>query len=146
MFLVNCSAVATAMVAAPLRAFGEWVGFNPAASTDPFSFDAFSSQVNTIFAVHAAPGRVVRLKLVEASMDRPRAQLGRRPPPDADNEKFSIVFSGPRNELLPQEIFTLEHPKLGRMDLLLVPIFTRNPQKMDYEVVFNRPRSISKAG
>ena len=99
-----------------------------------------------MFHVHSAPGRVVELKLVEAALDRPRPQHGRRPPPDAYNEKFSLIFSGPRAELLPQDVFTLEHPRLGRMDLFLVPIFTRNPQKMDYEVIFNRPHSNSKTG
>lgn len=74
---------------------------------------------------------------------RPEKPLkpGRRPPPDAANERFSLIFSGSKDELLEQNTYPCEHQALGRFDIFIVPIFRRNPAKMDYEAVVNRPRN-----
>jgi hypothetical protein len=45
--------------------------------------------------------------------------------------QFAIVFSGPTDPILPQRIYSLEHPKLGAFDLFLVPIAAGS-----YEAVF----------
>ena len=69
--------------------------------------------------------------------DRP-VKPGKRPPPDAGNEKFSLVFSGSRAELLPQDTYAFDHQTLGRFDVFIVPVNTRNPAKIDYQAVVNR--------
>jgi hypothetical protein len=91
------------------------------------------------FQVFATPARVVELELMEASLDPKRPQHGRRPPLDADYEKFSLIFCGRRSEMLEQKTLTFEHDQLGRFELLVLPIFTRHPDKIKYQAVFNRP-------
>jgi hypothetical protein len=48
---------------------------------------------------------------------------------------FSIVFLGPRDPVLPQRIYRLEHDELGTLDLFLVPI-GRDDAGVRYEAVF----------
>ena len=51
--------------------------------------------------------------------------------------QFSLLFRGPLDVLLPQRIYPLDHPEMGRLDLFLVPV----AQKKDgyrYEAFFNR--------
>jgi hypothetical protein len=63
---------------------------------------------------------------------------GRRPPPDAANEKFSLVFSGPRDRLLPAAIHRFEHAQLGSFDMYVGPVGPMNSENVRYESVFNR--------
>ena len=49
----------------------------------------------------------------------------------ASREQFSLVFSGGSDPPLPQAIYGLEHPKVGRLELFIVPIA---PSR--YEAVF----------
>jgi hypothetical protein len=53
----------------------------------------------------------------------------------AEREQFSLHFHGPRDPVLPQQIYHLENAELGAMDLFLVPI-ARDEQGMVYEAVF----------
>jgi len=60
--------------------------------------------------------------------DRYKEDNGKREP-------FSILFRGPLQVYLPQSIYTVEHPKMGRIDIFLVPV---GPDKkgMLFEAVF----------
>jgi len=106
------------------------------------SLSALAGQLNTPFRIQAAPGRTIHVTLAEVKT-RPERPLkpGRRPPPDAGYEKFSLFFSGARADLVRQNVYSVEHETLGRFDLFLVPVCTRNPAKIDYEVVVSRPRN-----
>ncbi len=140
-FIARSSTLAAALAVLPMGALARAFGLGPrAVSTSQVSFSEFAGQVNTTFRVYATPTRVVELKLVEASLDPQRPQSGRRPPLDADYEKFSLIFSGPRSELLEQRILPFEHDQLGRFDMVALPIFTRKPDQQNYQAVFNRPR------
>jgi hypothetical protein len=103
---------------------------------------ALASQLQTPFLIQAEAGRTIKVTLVEVKMrlEKP-LKPGRRPPPDAGNEKFSLFFAGSRGDLLPQNTYSVAHETLGRFDLFLVPICTRNPTKIDYQVVVSRPRN-----
>ena len=85
---------------------------------------------------------MITVTLTEVKM-RPEKPLqpGRRPPSDAGHEKFSLFFSGSRGDLLEQNLYSVAHETLGRFDLFLVPIYTRNPAKIDYQAVVSRPGS-----
>ena len=50
-------------------------------------------------------------------------------------EPFSLVFRGPKEPVLPQHIYRLTHPRLGSLDLFLVPIGP-DTVGMQYESVF----------
>lgn len=53
----------------------------------------------------------------------------------APREQFSLHFHGPREPVLPQQIYHLENAEMGAMDLFLVPI-ARDAEGMIYEAVF----------
>ena len=38
-----------------------------------------------------------------------------------DGGPFSLSFSGPRGDPLPQGIYSMDHPKLGKLDIFLTP-------------------------
>ena len=44
-----------------------------------------------------------------------------------------------RADRLPQENYLFEHPQIGRFELFIVPVISRDPTRHKYEVVFNRP-------
>jgi len=54
----------------------------------------------------------------------------------AGMERFSIYFDGPPDQRLPQQLYHLEHPDMGGLDLFLVPV-AGDEKKLRYEAVFN---------
>lgn len=52
-------------------------------------------------------------------------------------ENFSLIFEGPLEPRLNQQIYDLEHEQLGSLSLFMVPV-ARNANGMQYEVIFNR--------
>lgn len=58
----------------------------------------------------------------------------------ARKEPFSLIFFGPSHPVLPQAIYHVDHPALGRLEIFLVPIGpdpTRKRSGMRYEAAFN---------
>jgi hypothetical protein len=53
----------------------------------------------------------------------------------APREQFSLHFHGPREPVLPQQIYHLENAEMGALDLFLVPI-ARDAEGTIYEAVF----------
>lgn len=49
---------------------------------------------------------------------------------------FSLILRGPAKPLLPQATYAMRHPRLGPIELFLVPI-GRDAQCTRYEVTFN---------
>ena len=49
---------------------------------------------------------------------------------------FALVLRGPRAPLLRQAIYALTHPRLGRIDIFLVPI-AQDAECARYEATFN---------
>ena len=52
-------------------------------------------------------------------------------------EVFSLLFKGPPDQLLPQQMYSLVHEQLGALDIFLVPI-RQDAEGIYYEAVFNR--------
>ena len=140
-FLFVCSAIWMAALVVPKSILARAaLPLRRKKSLEDLSCETFAGHLNTPFRIHADAGRSIQVKLDEVKLrqDTP-LQPGQRPRGDAGNEKFSLFFSGRRGELLGQDTYTFEHEALGQFDLFIVPIFTRNPRKIDYEAVFNRP-------
>ena len=78
------------------------------------------------FQLSSAEGHKFQVQLVEVT-EMPGTPSNRKP--------FSVVFLGPGEPVLPQCIYTLEHEKIGPLDLFLVPL---GPFRdgMKYEAVF----------
>lgn len=75
-----------------------------------------------------AAGAALELELVSADALSESMRAGSRQP-------FSLVFRGPRAHALPQRIHRLENPRLGVLEIFLVPI-EPDPDGPRYEAVF----------
>ncbi|MBB6099986.1 hypothetical protein HNR42_003447 [Deinobacterium chartae] len=95
--------------------------------SDNLTLDHFTPLVGEYFRLHATPEQ--QLCLTEA-----RA-LGRARP-ESGSEAFALSLIGPAEPWAPQGIWRLEHPKLGVLELFMVP---NGPDSrgMRYEIVFN---------
>jgi hypothetical protein len=58
------------------------------------------------------------------------------PPHRFREEPFSVILVGPPSPLLPQATYALVHPRLGTLDVFLVPV-ARGASDARYEVIFN---------
>lgn len=89
----------------------------------------FSEQLHTNFQLWIPGAASLPLELVEVTEKDPSPKV----------EQFCLVFRGPLTPHLPQGIYTLEHEKLGKFDLFIVPLGP-DSAGMCYQVVFNRMR------
>jgi hypothetical protein len=89
----------------------------------------FRRHVGSSFRLRADD--VVDVELIEVD----EVAVGSGAPPQTARAPFSIVFLGPREPVLPQRIYRLEHDELGTLDLFLVPI-ARGDAGVRYEAVF----------
>jgi len=103
-------------------------------------YAVLAGQINTLFRVCLSPGRAVELKLLKAPLASPSPTMpGHRSPGDSRNEKFSLIFSGPKDVLLESAIHQFEHRQLGQFEMYIDQIGTQDPDRVRYEAVFNRP-------
>ena len=109
-------------------------------SLGQLSYKSLAGQVNTLFRVRLSPRQVVELKLLKARVAPPTPTLpGRRPPGDAGNEKFSLIFSGPKEMLLDSAIHRFEQRHLGTFEMYIGQIGMPDTDGVRYEAVFNQP-------
>ena len=90
----------------------------------------FSQHLNTSFRVKLDSAEPLELKLVEV-----KGYPG-TPSERSDMERFSVFFTGPADLRLPQHLYQLEHDRMGKFDIFLVPI-AGNEKGFQYEAVFN---------
>lgn len=92
--------------------------------TKLFVFKDFIPHLRTHFEVTGdAP---VALELTSAT-DLSNARL----------EQFSLIFSGSASPYLMQGLYELTHPRMGKIELFLVPL-GQDEVGMRYEAVFSR--------
>jgi hypothetical protein len=101
-------------------------------------YQAFARQLSTTFHVRFGEQSFLPLQLIRAEV-KERSPRENPKALDADFERFSLVFAGQRAPLLPQETYTFEHPQLGRFELFIVPVLSRDAARQKYEAIFNRP-------
>ena len=93
------------------------------------SREVFEPHLNTTFRLlHGGP-ELLELELVEIVGGEGRVE---------NSYSFSLIFRGGPHFSLQQHTFTLEHDRLGTLDIFLVPI-SRDPAGFRYEAVFNYP-------
>lgn len=90
--------------------------------------ESFEPQLKTAFRITRLEHEPVELVLVEATDKTPAGAPG---------EQFSLIFAGPADQPLAQQIYPLEHPVMGRLDLFLVPVGEGKTGRL-YEAFFNR--------
>ncbi len=104
------------------------------------SYEDLARQVNTSFRARTSSSSTVELTLLKAPLAvAVPARPGRKLRGDAGNERFSLVFSGPKTPLLESAIHRLEHEELGQVELYLGRVGTLAREDVRYEAVFNRP-------
>ncbi|HEY6186183.1 MAG TPA: hypothetical protein VIW80_00785 [Pyrinomonadaceae bacterium] len=92
----------------------------------------FAPYLNTAFMIQSKHMKAVEVKLVQVNSTGP---IPDRPAPG--KECFSLVFRGQQN--ISQDVYTFQHPALGKFDLLLVPVGKEKRGKgLLYEAVINR--------
>jgi Domain of unknown function (DUF6916) len=139
-FIFDCSAVMVAVGAAPLSAFSLPAISDQFQSLDQISYAILAGQVNTTFRICLSRQQVVKLKLLKAPVARQTFRIpGRRPPADAGNEKFSLIFSGPKDQPLEPAIYRFEQEHLGGFEMYIGQIGRSEGEHVRYEAVFNRP-------
>ena len=83
---------------------------------DKLTQEDFAKHLNQRFRLRSEAGEL-QLELIEAvAVDT----AGKRP--DGQRAPFSLLFRGPKDVLLPQMIYDLEHQDMGSLGLFLVPI------------------------
>jgi len=95
---------------------------------DKLTHATFAEELGSPFQLDWGAAAPLRLELVEAT-ELGRASVGMRRSP------FSLLFRGPRQPALPQRIYPLEHDRLGRLEIFLVPLGPEG-EAMRYEAVF----------
>lgn len=90
----------------------------------------FEPHVNSTFVVRHESGTEHQLKLVKVEENTK----------SPDVEQFSLVFTGTRDQLLPQGNYEFEHPKMGKLTLFVVPVAGTDLTVHRYQVVFARLR------
>jgi hypothetical protein len=90
----------------------------------------FRENLNTKFRVLVDAPRPIELELVEVKSyeSKPNEQPGM--------ERFALYFYGPEDIYMPQYNYPLEHDKIGRIAIFLVPV-GRDERGFRYEAVFN---------
>jgi hypothetical protein len=76
--------------------------------------------------------------LDEATVDLELAEVVALPPKESEEVRrapFSLLFLGPGEPLLAQQIYRLDNPQAGAMDIFLVPLGPKG-DGMQYEAVF----------
>jgi len=100
---------------------------------DEVTADVFVEHLGSPFRIHNDGGLPLVVHLIEATPLTPPAKNGSAP---SKREPCSIIFRGPLEPVLPQQIYRIEHESLGRLDLFLVPLGP-DAKGMRYEAVFN---------
>jgi hypothetical protein len=96
---------------------------------EEFEIGTFAPHLGETFRIQAADSEWAEMTLIEATaLGQGTASEGLRAP-------FSIVFRGPRDPVLPQGTYRVEHAAIGAFELFLVPIGP-DGEGMRYEAVF----------
>src|ERR1700682_3226153 len=102
------------------------------------SQEAFSSCVGSEFRIAGQDGGRIRAKLIEVHDWRPHLTIqskGLGSKAKVPKECFSVVFLAPPRTQLTQNTYKVDHSKLGKFSLFLVPA-GRSGQGTYYEAVF----------
>ena len=101
---------------------------------ETFTPASFTEHVGSRFHLRLEGQEPLELELFDIS------RYEENPDYAARKQPFSLLFLGPLQPVLPQAIYTLEHPAFGRLEIFLVPIGPDPRGKtsgMRYEAAFN---------
>ena len=103
-----------------------------------FTYATFAGRLGDLFLVHPGLADVVALELVQATDLGSRSDVaGGAEDAPGQGARFSLLFQGPHDRLLPQGTYQFEHEQIGSFPLFIVPIGAAKGG-IQYEAVFNR--------
>lgn len=91
------------------------------------SRDYFAEQLDSVFTIFFDGDTGTGARLVEVTELRTQPRL----------ESFSLLFLAPPGSPVLQQLFKIEHPQMGTLELGLVPVGSSD-DGVRYEAVFNR--------
>jgi hypothetical protein len=91
--------------------------------------DDFTPHLSKQFSFEGRP-QILRLASVEVS------PASSTPAPDHRNP-FILVFQGPRDDVMPEGLYTAKVEDGARFELYVVPIHTTGTDRQDYQAIFN---------
>ncbi len=91
--------------------------------------ETFAKEQGSSFQLDYGAGSPLHLELIRATAEKQSSVGSRRTP-------FSLLFRGPLQPVLPQKIYLLEHQRLGRLEIFLVPLGPEGGG-MRYEAIFS---------
>ena len=85
---------------------------------EKFTSTDFSSHLNQPFklVVHSLPPMLLQLRSVRSINNEENGRY------QAASNQFVVVFHGPLRPLLPKQVYCIEHPTMGKIRLLFVPM------------------------
>jgi hypothetical protein len=95
-----------------------------------FTVDTFAGRVGEAFHIVASEDVAIEAVVVEVQTWGEESARGR------GRQPFGVVFRGPRQPVLPQRTYRVEHREIGTFDLFIVPIGP-DADGMRYEAVFS---------
>ena len=98
-------------------------------SLDKLNAKIFAEHLHTKFQLNGNAAGPLTMELEEIKEGEPSPKV----------ELFSVFFRGPAAPFLPQQIYRLEHDKLGDFELFLTAVAT-DEKGILYESVFHRFR------
>ena len=110
---------------------------DPWASARYLEQSMFSRSLNTTFKAGLAGSTGVGLELIKVEEVLSPAVKGVAA--TAGQESFSLIFRGPLRQALAQKTYTLQHERMGRFALFLVPA-GQDGKARYYQAIFNRLR------
>ena len=96
---------------------------------EPLAPDDFRSLTEPLTLEVRVAGTLVPVELIVESVES-------LPPHRLRALPFSVMLCGPRNPPLPQATYALRHPRLGAIELFLVPV-GQDAKTTRYEATFN---------
>lgn len=101
---------------------------DPAAAAARINPATYRLHIDTTFQVERGPDRIP-VRLAEVAGERTGGGYLR----------FSLLFHGPADRLLPQDSYLFHHDALGELMLFIVPVVGSNAERIVYEACFTRP-------
>ena len=100
---------------------------------DQFTSETFAPHRGAIFRVSADSAAPLDMSWIELTeLGGGSGRMGSGP---GGRVPFSLIFRGPTQPVLPQQIYHVAHDGIGEFDLFLVPIGP-DAEGMRYEAVF----------
>lgn len=95
---------------------------------DKLSLETFEALLNQFFKVEFDNGKQIELMLSEVKKQGSSSS--------GDKQSFSLLFKGPKEMVLQQQIYPLQNDNLDLLSIFLVPVGSEDDHIL-YEAIFN---------